>query len=623
MSNRISYIPVHRGRTFDIMSSKYPGWMSMLYDNTDPLNNLIALLSTTSFSLSHEHIGNVRDQYIYTGNIGSNYAQYTISSDTDFLITDIISGEYHNDLGVSGTVFVSSMQKPSHIFDGCPTRFLFDSFYNISGELLDIVPTSGEGFSYVQFSPMSGGYLLSMNDDNSIYTLDEDYQIIASGNYGLFHVEENVSFIPLTGEYYYATLSHVPTGETTFFDIYNEGASISGLIQDRDIIEIPHDYLSWFGQLRARYDYNAFDSISRITTDRIVWNIPYFVQEPAYITDTSGVLTSIPFDFANTYTSGEVYLSCDPLDIMPGEPAQVIFSYDDYTHTEEVTSGVYQYSIPSGYFVYEDSIRLFSENGSEDSKIYYDSSTENFYLDDSDGLTTLYGISDNDYQSWFGDGYLTILNNTADDGPFHVTYYTRKYKTYNVFARQSYRRSTGAVDITPYWKDYTIKNNVLYPVSILPIVENDISMKGLLRSSPLESFVVNVRRSRKGFVYDSVIGNFWVLQNNDLLYRVDRPSVKYFVRIPSSSDEVLYTHLISDRKTDGMTASGEYYYRDYEMVDYEQGEQHLLRSMVIYDNYFAILTERNGTYYLVLVNKFDPTDISKHEVFGSEFVPGR
>jgi len=610
MSNRVSNIPPFRGRLYQDLIARFPSWMKL----DEPMDALLLTAAKETFLVNEKHLANYLNSFLPTADGSASNNLYIIESTNDFSMLDTISGEYITP--VSGMVGLSKVLTKEDLFGCIPTRISHGASHGVSGENMSVLSASGESLAYVQTSPSSGVYYFSMVDDPSLYFLSEAYEIIASGELSMRHVEERLEFVPVTGDWYRATLSHMPDGLLELFDVYDVGISVN-LDHSGTYVEAAADSLKNFGQLRARYDYRDFQNIHRITTDAINWNIAQERVEPAMIIEQSNrYYETIPIQFAESTGAGSVLLVADCKSIKPGERARVDFDCEVYVHQEESLSGIYQYDFTGEAHL--DSLRIFSQSGTYGAALYYDETSENLYTSFVSGTVEVRGISPDDYYMEAGNGKITVYNNRTEIlGPFHITYYAAINKRYEVFARQSYRRSSGDIDLTPFFKDYSIEKNVLIPKSILKITENDANIWTMLSSAPLEHFSVSVQRARKAIVHDPEYGNLWILQDNDILYNLAH-SDKYDVQPRSKT----FTHIIGDIEHEGWTQSGDYWYKPMALMDFEQPDDpYLLLSAALYDAYLGILAEKNATYYIILVSRFDPSSITVFPVVGGETLP--
>ena len=611
MSKRISDIPPFKGRTYRDFILHFPSWMGL----GGPLGGFLLTAAKEMFLVGTKHTGDYLNSFLPTADASISELLYTIEANADFSTTDVLSGEYTTP--VSGTVGLTRVLSEDTLFGCTPTRVAHAASHTISGEALTPLPASGEALSYVQITPASGVYYFSMVEDPSLYILSDAYEIIASGELSMRYVEEDLVFFPVTGSWYRAALSHVPDGALEVFDVYAPGVYLTNLDVSGTYVEIAEEDLGNLGRLRGRYAYKDFDTLHRITTDALCWNITQERMDPAMlIGHDEQHFENISTKLAHSYVSNSVLLSADCRDIKPGERASVDFTYEFYVHQEEALSGIYQYDI--GGTAHENSLRIFSESGTHGSVLYYHPGTENLYTSPVDDTVAVRALSPDEYYMEAGGGKVTVYNDiTAVLGAFHITYYVKNTRTYNVFAQQSYRRSSGDIYNTPFWDDYDLDSDgVLRPKSILKLTEGDADLWTMLSSAPLEQFSVSVPRARKGIVFDPEPGNLWILQDNDILYNLDR-AVRYDVQ----PRDATYTHAIDDVAHDGWIPSGSFWYKRVPLIDFEQPDvPYLLRSMAIYDAFLGILAEKDGQYYIQFVSRFDPEETSIFSIIGGDAI---
>ena len=611
MSNRISDIPPFKGRSYLDFILHFPSWMEF----TGPIDAVLLAAAKETFLAGTKHLGDHFNSFLPTADGAVSRTAYIIESTTDFSTTDVVSGEYTSP--VSGTVALTRVLTEDELFGCIPTRISHTESYPLLGENMAALPASGEALTYIQVSPSSGVYYFSMVDDPSLYLLSESYEIVASGELSMRHVEESLEFIPVTGSWYRAMLSHAPDGALSLFDVYEQGVSVT-LDHSGTHVEAELETLGGIGMLRAGYAYRDFADIHRVTSSGIRWNIAQRRAEPDMLVERSDLhYETVTARFANSEVASTVLLAVECEDIRPGERARVDFVYDAYVHQEEALSGIYQYDFAGDAHL--DSVRIFSENSTYGNVLYYNAGTENLYTSPVAGSTEVRLLNPGEYSMEAGDGKVTVYNSaTAISGPFHITYYIGTSRRYNVFARQSYRRSSGDIEVTSFRKDYEITSEgALRPKSILQLTEGDGNVWTMLSSAPLEHFSISVRRSRKGVAHDPEPGNLWILQDNDFLYNLERPA-RYDVQPRDDT----YTHVIDDSPHENWIPSGSYWYKRLPLIDFEQPENpYLLRSMAIYDAFLGILAERDGDYYMILTSRFDPTDITVFPVVGGDTLP--
>jgi len=586
------------GRKYRDVLQRYPSWMVF----GDSLRGFFKELSKDLFMAEDYHRGTYMNSFLPSANGAAPATTYL--SNIDLPIASI-SGVYSNP--ISGEIGITRAYEKNELFTNPPTRVSFVRLDDISGE---IPPSSGEALCYVQGSALSGLYYYSRVGDPSLYLLNENYEIVASGEFSRRHVSEPLEFIPVTGEWYRAMLSHEPDTDVSFFDIYNPEAPVE-LDHSGTYVEASKDIISHVGQIRARYSYRDFDSIHRITAETMSWNIGTQIVDPVMVVEPSDPVR-VSVQFALTPPSGTVLLAADCTDLRPGECAIVDFSYHTHVHHVESSSGVYQYPSDSAD---QDSLRIFSAGGLGRS-VYYNTTTGNIYGNNVAGTMALRRITD-EHGAELGDGLFTVYNEDATGaGPFYVTYSERQTKRYYIFASQSYVACT-IPEPPNYALDYTLVDEVLIPASILSISDSDLELQSLLRSAPLSDFQVSIIRGRKGICYDSELGNVWILQDNDILYNL-AADMKYYMQ-PRAA---VYTYLRSDVALDGWAKTGSYWYRRAKLMDFEEPDQaYLFRSMVLYDEYIAILGERNSEYFIVLCSRFNPSQFIVLPVVGSTFIP--
>jgi len=568
----------------------------------DSLRGVFKELSKDLFMAEDYHRSTYMNSFLPSANGAVPTTAYLSNIDLPIIS---ISGVYSNP--ISGEVGITRAYERNELFTSPPTRVSFVRLDDISGE---IPPSSGEALCYVQGSVLSGLYYYSRVGDPSLYLLNENYEIVASGEFSRHHVSEILEFIPVTGEWYRAMLSHEPDTDVSFFDIYNPEVPVE-LDHSGTHVEATGDTISHVGQIRARYSYRDFDSIHRITTETMSWNIGTQIVDPAMVIEPSDPVR-VPIQFARTPSSEMVLLAADCADLRPGECAIVDFSYHTHVHYVESSSGIYQYPSDSAD---EDSLRVFSTGGLGRS-VYYNTTTGNIYGNNIAGTVELRRITD-EYRAELGVGLFTVYNeDTPGAGPFYITYSERQTKRYYIFASQSYAACT-TPEAPNYALDYILVDEVLIPASILSISDSDPELQSLLHSAPLSDFQVSIARGRKGICYDSELGDVWILQDNDILYNLAMDT-KYYVQ----PRDAVYTYLRSDVTLDGWAKTGSHWYRRAKLMDFEEPNQaYLFRSMVLYDEYIAILGERNSEYFIMFCSRFNPLQFIVLPVVGSAFIP--
>lgn len=603
-----THIPVHQGPLYNINVQKYPTWMKFaLLD--DDLGKFISVISTLSVHAIEKRINDFYDSYGSTADTAPKYSHYYISRDTDFTYDSLISGDYTTGIGYVGSTVIQQVNSIAEFYTSDPTRFTFEAQNTIDTS----ITTSGMALCYTEVSPVSGIYYVSFAADPTLYTMNEDYKIVASGNYQRYLVDEELEFSPLSGDLYVATLSHTPATSVQFYDIYSEGTTVSGITLSSTSVFSQGEQINWFGRLRAKYSYDDFTEIARVSTGKVIHSINQWEGVPAFVCDET-VETFVPLD-SNTHVTGYRSFAVDPTIVVPGETVEITFGYDLYQIQSETLSGTYEYSIAATDSVHLDSVRIISQSAT-DNLVYYDSGTT--YLSNvNPGSYDTYGnVPSDDFTVEGTSSKLLIRNYTAIAGPFKIVYYVRRERTNTVESYQSYAADIegGFVRKPDYYKDYTWnKSGMLVPKTIIAPIETASSIVSQFLTMPIDRFSFAVRRWRKGICYDPFFKNYWILENNDVVYNLANKKRYY---IPRYLEDPRYTYVCDIVHHDGWSDGTGYYYKRVDLENYYPEARYLITGMTLWGAYLCFYAFKDQKSYIILSSRFDPSQVLVYQIYG-------
>ena len=254
--------------TLNKLLSKYPSWMK-LRKIGDPVRGIFESLEV---HLLNSERGNRRSYYNSFLNMSdvdtdSNYNMYYNPSG-EFTDLNIISG-YYDTMDATGEVDLIKLNEDET-----------ENYYPTRGFAIEKInlPLFGYimGLCYLD-DIVSGTLLVSYLEEATVYSLDDNYDIFESGVYCKAHADFYLNFDFLSGDLYFAELYHDPVSYS-LEDIYDENASLSGLVIEGNRAYVHSEDLENLGRIMIHMNYNLCNFPYRIKMDQYRWQ--YFFESP-------------------------------------------------------------------------------------------------------------------------------------------------------------------------------------------------------------------------------------------------------------------------------------------------------------------------------------------------------